>query len=183
MPTGAERARVRVDVDELRRTNDRQRVKQDRVDDGEDRGVEADRDGQRQDGGEGEARIPAQTAERIADIANQVLQPPTARVPHRFADGVGAPQPHPRLPPRFARVQARAQVLLGLHLQVEPQLFLRLGVLVPGAEKAPQPPDEGREPAHFVPPAQFSTPFTAFTVRSHSARSAASCRRPTSVRK
>ena len=100
-----------------------------------------------------------------------------------LADRLHAAQPRVCPPPRLARVHARAQVLLRLHLQVEPQLVLRLGVLAPATEEAPQPPAEGREPAHFVPPAQFSTPFTAFTVRSHSARSAASCRRPTSVRK
>ena len=120
---------TRVDVDELRWTNDRQRTEQDRVDDGEDCGVEADGDGQRHDGGDGESRIPAQAAEPVAGVADQVLQPPpTARVPHRFADGPDAAQPNVRTPARLARIHARAQVLLGLHLQVEPQLVLRLGV-------------------------------------------------------
>ena len=108
---------------------------------------------------------------------------PTARVPSRLSYGVDAAQAHVGAPARLARVHARAQVLLRFHLQMELQLLPRLGVLAPAAEEATESPREVGEQAHFVPPAQFSTPFTAFTVRSHSARSAASCRRPTPVRK
>lgn len=86
-----------------------------------------------------------------------------------------------RLPARLTRVHARSQVLLGLHLQMELQLFLCLGVLAPAAEDTAASLDEVGEQTHFVPPAQFSTPLTAFTVRSHSARSVAICRHPTPV--
>ena len=51
-----------------------------------------------------------------------------------------------------------------------------------GRELAKQPHESGKR-IHRVPPAQFSTPLTAFTMRSHSSRSAAICRLPASVRK
>ena len=116
----------------------------------------------RHDGGGGEARTPARNPQRIAEIAKQVLQqPPTAGVPDRLTDGADPAQPRVGLPARLARVHARAHVLLRFHLQMEPQFLLRLGVLAPAAEETAKPPDERSEPAHFVPPAQFNTPFTA----------------------
>ena len=69
------------------------------------------------------------------------------------------------------------------HLNMESQLFPCLGILAPIGEETTESPDEVGEQAHFAPPTQFSTPLTAFTVRSQSARSVANCRRPTFVRK
>ena len=62
-----------------------------------------------------------------------------------------------RLPARLTRVHARSQVLLGLHLQMELQFFLCLGVLAPAVEDTAASLDEVGEQTHFVPPAQFST--------------------------
>ena len=172
------------DAHEAIDVRERRRAEEEVVGDREDGGGRADPEGEGQHRDEREAGVPPRAAQRVADVADEVLQGPgAARIPHRLLDGVDAAQARARPAPRLARVHARAQVLLGFHLQVESQLVLRLGVLAPAAEEAPQPPDESRDPSHFVPPAQFSTPFTAFTVRSHSARSASICRRPTSVRK
>ena len=52
----------------------RQRLEQQRVDDGEDRGVDADADGQRDEGDEREARRLAQHAERVAQVADEGLE-------------------------------------------------------------------------------------------------------------
>ena len=65
-----------IDVDELRGTNQWQRAEQDRVDDREERRVEADRHGQRHDHRDGEARIPARAAQRVPEVAEQ--GPPAA---------------------------------------------------------------------------------------------------------
>ena len=164
---------------------ERRRAEQEIVDDREDGRGRADPEGQGQHGNEREPGVPPDAAQRVAEVADEVLQgPAAARVPNRLADGLDAAQAYVRPSPRLARVHARAQVLLGLHLQMEPQLVQRLGVLPSAPEEdTAKPPDEGHEPDHLVAPAQFSTPFTAFTVRSHSARSAANCRRPKSVRK
>ena len=144
----------------MRGTGNRQRPEQQRVDDREDGGVEADGDGQRHGGGEGEARTPARAPQRIADVAEQVLQrAPAAGVPHRLADGVGAAQAHVRTPPGLAEVHAGSQVVLGLHLQMEPQLCLCLRVLAPAAKEASQPrdqsPNEAGKQAHFRPSSRF----------------------------
>ena len=183
---GARRVRIvgqaRPDVDELRRSRDGQRMKERGIDDREDGRVEADRDGEGHDGGEREDRAASRRTDRIGEVADQILDRtrPT-RVANRFPDCLGAAQPHLRPPLRLPRRQARAQVLLLFHLQVEAQLQLRLGVLAPPPEQLPEPRGQLAERPHSVPPAQFSTPFTPLTVRSQAARSRSSCSRPASV--
>ncbi|MDE2904635.1 MAG: hypothetical protein OXQ28_00975, partial [Acidobacteriota bacterium] len=69
-----------------------------------------------------------------------------------LADRLHAAQPRVCPPPRLARVHARAQVLLRLHLQVEPQLLPRLGILSSAPEDAAQPRDQVGKQAHSDPP-------------------------------
>ena len=58
---------------------------------------------------------------------------------------------------------------------------VKMVALKPPREQLPEPGGQLAERSHSVPAAQFSTPFTPFTVRSHAARSRSSWSRPASV--
>ena len=65
----------RVNVDEAVGVRERQRPKDDGVEHGEDRGRGADAEGEREDGGNRECRLPRESAERVADFAGHDTSP------------------------------------------------------------------------------------------------------------
>ena len=157
-----------------------ERRQQDAVDERIDGGRGADAEAQRRHDHRREERVAAQRSQRQSDVPKQVRQrPDAARIPHRFLDGDDSAQPQMRLPPRLERAHAAGEVLLRLHFQMETELLFHLGILVSAAQEAPEPPQPFLRQAHHS--AQFSTPLTALAVRSHCARSASSCRRPSGV--
>ena len=116
---------------------ERRRPEQEVVDDGEDGGVRADPQREGQHGDEREAGTPSRAAQRVSDVADQVLQRSlAARVPDRLPDGVDAAEAHTRLPAGLARVHSRAPVLCRLHLQVEAELLRGLVALAPAVQQA-----------------------------------------------
>ena len=115
------------------------------VDDGEDGGIRADPEGQGQHGDEREAGIPARAAQRVPEVADQVLQWSSAAcIADRLPDGLDAAQTQVCLSAGLARFHARAQVLLRFHLQVEAQFLRGLVVLVSAAEQTTKPSERAR---------------------------------------
>ena len=105
----------------------RQRADQDSVDDGEDRRGRAGAESQRGDGRGGEARIPADHAERERKVARDALDPSDAVHPeHLLANEQRVPELPPRGDPGLVGRHSRTGVLLGEQLEVRFELEARL---------------------------------------------------------
>jgi hypothetical protein len=119
-----------VEIDHLVRVGVRQRVQDDPVNDGEDRGVRADGERERQDGGDGERRSSPQPSRREQQILPCVLEPRGDDGVHRvLAIGEWAAESRSRLPVRLIGGQAvRAPFLLDqreMRLDLLPQVVVQ----------------------------------------------------------
>ena len=143
--------------DETLRLGKGRRLQQHRVDHREGGGGRADREGQGQDRGRGEPRVPPQDPQDVADVLQRVLEggaePRVANVvPGRLETAEG----RQRLPPRFVRRGALRSPGLGLERDVVAQLVVQLAVDAVPAEKFPQPDPPCVQPLlerHDPPPA------------------------------
>ena len=115
----------RRDDPELLGSGHRQGAQQQAVDDAEDRGVGADREGQRQDGDGGEARRASEGAHGVARIVPEIVE---TRFPaggaHVILDGCGASE----LDSRGARRGVAAQA--GLHVPLDRRIEIGAEFLV-----------------------------------------------------
>jgi hypothetical protein len=154
---------------------------QNRVHEGDDRGIGADPDGERDNRHDGEAPRTQERAEGVADVAPEILQPrqralialPLDRLRH----SAGA---HAGCSCRGLGRQAAAPLVLGRQLEVRPQLVLEVGVRSRPADRRPQ----AREPlAHGGGNHSDSRSSACIVdaVRSHCAFSVSSWRRPPAV--
>ena len=126
-----------VDVDERLGLHERGVAEEHRVDDAEDRCVGADADRERQHGHRREARMAAQRAQAVADVAREILDwGGTELVPRPLAHLFHAAESDQRLSPRFVRCHAGAAVLLDLLLDMEADLVVEPVLEFPAGGRA-----------------------------------------------
>ena len=125
---------------------DRQALQRDGIDEGEDGGVGADAQGERDDGGSRDARRVAQQSGRIAEVADHLVQEGQAA----FASAVVLPAVHgaeleARLPLRHPARHAAPLQVVGPGLQVEAQLGVHVRLEPGAAEDAAEEDREARK--------------------------------------
>ncbi len=117
------------DQNELARARIRQRPKQHAVDDAEDRGVGADAERQREHGDDREAGRARQSANRVARVLRELVQPLAApHVARDFANGRDIAEVAARVATRVARRLAARDAVLHIHLEMRSNLGVQLGV-------------------------------------------------------
>jgi hypothetical protein len=89
----------------------------------------------------------------MSDVAAQQFQTREAPlVAHTLFCLIDAAQRLKGAPARLLRRHAARQVLLGRHLQVEPEFLVEIGVKTMSREDGLEPADERAEPSHGLPP-------------------------------
>lgn len=163
----------------------RQRLQHDRADDAEDGGCRADAQGKCQQGCCRQAWRPPEQADALSQIAARVLQQRrTELVARALLHAVHAAELEHRVSAGLVRTHARAPVLLGLLIEVKPDLLVEtvLQGIAPGDRTKASPRFAYKtHGAHFAVVAS-STRLTARDIRRHLASSSLNCRRPGRVR-
>ena len=138
-----------VDVDERLGVIERGLAEEHRVSHAEDRRICADADRQRQHGHRREARMAAQRAQAVADVAREILDGGgTELVPRPLSHLFHAAESDQRLPPRFVRRHAGAPVLLGLLLDMEADLVIEPILEFRRPAERTEPPQHVSERTH-----------------------------------
>ena len=162
-----------------------QRLQHHGADDAEDRGGRPDTEGQRDQRGGREPRRAPQYADAVTHIPEGVIeQRGPDLVARAFPGGFQSAEFQPRLAPRLGGAQAGPAQLLGLLIDVKPDLFVQ-AVL----ERAP--PADGADPLPALCDASHDCPqllsvasrtrLTARDMRRHCTSSSLKCRRPAAV--
>ena len=120
-----------------------QRPQQHAVHDAEDRGVRPDPERERQYDGHGEGRRLPQAAQAVADVLHQALERPSAPgVAHPLLRLIHSAEAHARGAARVLFAHAGLPVLLGLQLEVHPQLGVELALETwPAAQRLQAEPE------------------------------------------
>ena len=91
----------------------------------------------------------AQRAQAVADVAREILDGGgTELVPRLLSHLFHAAESDQRLPPRFVRCHPGAPVLLGLLLDMEPDLVIEPVLEFPPAAERTEPPQHVSERTH-----------------------------------
>src|SRR5262245_42548233 len=158
----------------------RQRLDQDRSDDGEDGGgrADAEREGQHRDQRE-DGRSPQRT-NGVAKVEQRIQKERrTELIARALFELVHAAELDVRLPPRLIRRHAGAQVLVRLLLDVKSDFFIEATFeRIRAGERSQAPPGLSYETHDRYGIVTSSTWLTARDVRRHCANSVSSCRRP-----
>jgi hypothetical protein len=163
----------------------RQRLQHHGPDDAEDRGGGADAEGQRHQGGGGEAGRPLQDAAAMANVAERVLdQRGPNLIPGALPRHLETAELQQRLAPRFVWAQARPKQLLGLLIEVKTDLFIETALERVAPAHRPYPLPALGDASHDRPQllkVASSTRLTARDMRRHCTSSSLKCRRPAAV--
>ena len=154
------------------------RPQDDRVDDREDRGVDADAERQRHQRHGGEHGTAPKRAKRVAQIASDLVQPGavTSR-PHALLRLFHAPEMKHRRPPCVSRRRTVAHAVGSGHVYEGVELVVQIAL---GASAIDHPAHDGRESMQERH-APSRTRATANDARFQRSRCCSSCRRPDAV--
>ena len=164
----------------------RQRLEHHRADDAEDRRGGADAEGERGEGRGGKGRRAPQRAEAVSKIAHRVLEERRPDLVARALLRAFEPaEPDKRLAARLVGAHPGAAILLGLMIEVEPNLLVetaleRVALLSDRSDPLPALCDPAHDASQLFSVAS-RTRLTARDMRRHCASSSFSCRRPARV--
>ena len=130
----------------------RRRAKHEAAHHGEDGGVGADTQADREHRNGRRAAVLAERSNRIAQVPQQILQPgqrpPLAISLPRLLRSAQANQ---RLPPRFVTAQSSAHPVLRMHRHMALDLRGKIILCFPRARHSPQPHPQRSQPTHRKP--------------------------------
>jgi hypothetical protein len=131
----------------------RQRREQHAFEQAEDRHGGADPDRQRQQRDEAEAGILAEHPDRVGGVLAQLVEPrQAALIPERFRRRVDAAEPGAGPPARFIGRRAAIALQFFLHLEMERQLVVQLGVTASAADRSEEARDPRDQARIVIPP-------------------------------